>query len=234
MRTEKIPSKEFDGLREYILESKNREIEVIVYGRKGGVPISICLDGFYDISAHTYMAIVGAVTRHFENQSERGRLRTHFFLRAHHDIPGIFFGYMYSDHLLEMERATYEVPEQIMRIVQFLEEEQEAGVEFRFGHDPDFPFKSSEFVLSKRVEMAGCGMVSQCSQEAKPSLDFILEVGGGYLKHIMQDHPPNVYGCSYAVEFVLEEENNTVYFSMYNNDQRFFSVKKDKLRGEKS
>ncbi len=234
MHIEKIPSKEFDSLRKYILESEDQEVEVLVYGRRGERLISACLNCSHVISGLIAEALEGAVKRHFDTQSDHGKLRTEFFLVAYHDTPGIFLGYRHSDHLLEMERATYEVPEQIMRLVQFLEEEQEAGVEFRFGHDPVFPFKFSEFVLSKRVEMAGCGMVSQCSQEAKPSLDFILEVGGEYLKHIMQGHPPNVYGCAYVVEFVLEEENNTVYFSMYNNDKRFFSVEKDKLRGEKS
>jgi len=107
-------------------------------------------------------------------------------------------------------------------------------VEFRFGHDPVFPFKFADFVLYQLVEMAGCGIVSQCSQTANPSIDFILEVGGKYLKHIMRGHPPDLYGCAYVINFVLEEENGITYFRMYNNDQRFFSVEKDKLRGEKS
>jgi len=234
MCAEKIPSKEFDALREYILESEGQEVEVIVYGRHGRRLISVWLDGGYGISGLTAIELAGAVKRYFENQSERVKLRTKFFLRAYHDIPGIFLQYRLSDHLLELERATLEVPEQIMRLVQFLEEEEEATVEFRFGHDQTFPFKFSDFALSQRVEMAGCGMVAQCSQKAQPSLDFILGVGGDYLKRIMQDHPPDLYGKAYVVNFVLEEENGVVYFRLYHDGQRFFSVEKDKLRGEKS
>jgi len=234
MSKAKIPSKEFDALREYILESEGQEVEVLVDGRHGGRPISVCLVGEHEISGITAGELARAVKRHFKGQSERGRLRTQFFLVSHHDIPGIFLAYRRSDYLLDMERATLEVPEQIMRIARFLEEEHGAAVEFRFGHDPDEPFKLAEFVLSKHVDMAGCGIISQCTQKASPSLGFILEVGGEYLERIMLDHPAAFYGGTYVVKFVLEEENNTVYFRMYNNDQRFFSVEKDKLRGEKS
>jgi len=234
MCTAKILSKEFDALREYILESEDQEVEVLVYGRRDGGPISVCLNCSHGISGLTAKALEGAVNRHFKTQSERGRLRTEFFLVAYHDIPGIFLGYRYSDHLLELERETYEVPEQIMRLVQFLEEEWEAEVEFRFGHDPDDPFKYTEFILSQRVEMAGCGMVTKCSQKASPSFDFIWRVVGAYLEHIVLNNPPIPYGSTYAVNFVLEEEKGVTYFRMYNGDQRFFSIEKDKLRGEKS
>jgi len=230
----KIPSKEFDVLREHILKQKDKKVEVLVDGRHGERPISVCLASSHGISGLTAAALSEAVKWHFLGRSERVRLRTQFFLLAYHDIPGIFLKYELVDHLLEMERATLEVPQQIMRLVNYLEEEQEADVEFRFGHDPVFPFKFSEFVLSKRVEIAGSGMISQCSQKAQPSLDFILEVGGEYLKRIVQDHPPTGHGCAYVVDFVLEEENGVIYFRMYNNEQRFFSVEKDKLRGEKS
>jgi len=230
----KIPSREFDALREYILESKDQEVEVLVYGRHGGFPITACLNCSHELSDLTATALGDAVRRHFETQSERVRLRTQFFLKAYHDISMIYLGYRMSDHILEMERETYEVPEQIMRLVHFLEEEPEATVEFRFGHDPDDPFKFVEFVLSKHVEMAGCGMVSQCQQKATMSFDFIWRVVGAYLEHIMQDHPPNFYGGAYVVNFVLEEENGIKYFRMYHEGQRFFSVEKDKLRGEKS
>jgi len=230
----KIPSCEFDALREYILESKNRKVEVIVYGRRGECPISICLDGFYEISARVSMAIVDAVTRRLETQSERVRLGTQFYLQAYHGISKIFLQYRMSDHLLELERATYEVPEQIMRLVKFLEEEQEATVKFRFGHYPEDPFEYVEFVLSQHVEMAGCGIVSQCSQKASPSFNFIWRVCGVYLERIILNNPPIPYGSTYAVDFVLEEEDGIVYFRMYHKGQRFFSVEKDKLRGEKS
>ena len=234
MHIEKIPSKEFDSLRKYILESEDQEVEVLVYGRRGDRPISASLNCSHGISGLIASVLAEAVTRHFETQSERGRLRTQFFLRAYHDIPGVFLGHRHSDHLLELERATYEVPEQIMRLVEFLEEEQEASVEFRFGHDPVFPFKFSDFVLSQHIEMAGCGMVSQCSQKAGSSIGFILEVGGKYLKHIMQDHPPTLYGSTYVINFVLEEENGVTYFRMLHEGERFFSIEKDRLRGEKS
>jgi len=234
MSTAKISSKEFDALREYILESKNRKVEVIVYGRHGECPISICLDGFYEISARVSMEIVDAVTRHLETQSERGRLRTYFFLSAYRDIPGIFLKYSLDDHLLEIERETYEVPEQIMRLVKFLEEEPEATVEFRFGYDPDDPFEFVQFITSKDVDMAGCRITSQCSQNARPSFDFIRRVAGEYLESIILHSPPITYGSTYAVNLVLEEEKGVTYFRMYNGDQRFFSVEKDKLRGEKS
>jgi len=234
MSKAKIPSKEFDALREYILESEGQEVEVLVDGRHGGRPISVCLVGEHEISGITASELASAVNRHFVNQSERGRLRTQFYLRSYKDIPGIFLQYRMSDHLLEMERATLEVPAQIMRIVRFLEEEEEADVEFRFGHDPDDPFKFAEFVLSKRVEMAGCGMISQCTQKAHPSLGFILEVGGEYLERTLLNHPPALYCCAYVANFVIEEENGIKYFRMYNDDQMFFSIEKDKLRGEKS
>ena len=234
MCTVKIPSKEFDALREYILESEDQEVEVLVDGRHGGRPISVCLVGEYGISGLIASELASAVKRHFDGQSERVRLRTQFYLQAYHGISNVFLQYRMSDHLLEMERGTYEVPEQIMRLVKFLEEEPEATVEFRFGHDPVFPFKFSDFVLSQRVEMAGCGIISQCSQKANPSIDFILEVGGDYLKHIMQDHPLALYGSAYVVDFVLEEENGVTYFRMLHKGQRFFSIEKDKLRGEKS
>jgi len=181
MSTAKIPSKEFDALREYILESEGQEVEVLVDGRHCGRPISVCLVGERGISGLTASELGRAVNRYFEGQSERVRLRTQFYLRAYHDISGIFLQYRMSDHLLEMARDALEVPE----------------------------------------------------QKARPSLGFILEVGGEYLERILLDHPPAFYGRAYVVEFVLEEENNTVYFRMYNNDQRFFSVEKDKLRGEK-
>jgi len=234
MHIEKIPSKEFDSLRKYILESEDQEVEVLVYGRRGDRPISASLNCSHGISGLIASALAEAVKRHFETQSERGRLRTQFFLRAYHDVPGVFLGYRRSDHLLEMGRATYEVPTQVMRLVRFLEEEPEAAVEFRFGHDPDEPFKFVEFVLYKRVEMANCRMISQCSQKAHPSLGFILEVGGEYLERILLDHPPALYGCAYVANFVLEEENGIKYFRMYNDGQRFFSIEKDKLRGDKS
>jgi len=233
MCTAKIPSKEFDALREHILKQKDKKVEVLVDGRHGERPISVCLAGSHGISGLTAEALSEAVKWHFLGQSERVRLRTQFFLLAYHDIPSIFLKYELVDHLLEMERATLEVPEQIMRLVNFLEEEQEADVEFRFGHDPDDPFKYVEFVLSKLVEMAGCGMVSQCQQKATKSFDFIRRVVGEHLEHIMQNHPPNFYGGAYVVNFVIEEENGIKYFSMYHEGQRFFSVEKDKLRGEK-
>jgi len=233
MRAAKIPSRELDALRECILESEGQEVEVLVDGRHGGCPISVRLVGEGGISGLTASELASAVKRHFETQSERGRMRTQFFLVASHAVPDIFLVYRRSDPLLKMERATLEAPEQIMRIVKFLEEEQEADVQFLFGHDPYDPFKSAEFVLSKRVETGGRGMISLCSQKANPSLGFILGVGGEYLERILLDNPPASCGCAYVVEFVLEEENNTVYFRMYNNDQLFFSIKKDKLRGEK-
>jgi len=50
----------------------------------------------------------------------------------------------------------------------------------------------------------------------------------------MQDHPLALYGSAYVVDFVLEEENGVTYFRMLHKGQRFFSIEKDKLRGEKS
>jgi len=230
----KIPSKEFDALREYILESEDQEVEVLVYGRSGGRPISVCLVGEHGISGLTASELASAVKRHFEGQSERVRLRTKFYLRAYRDIPGIFIQYRMSDHLLELERATYEIPEQLMRLVKFLEEEPEATVEFRFGYDSDDPFEFVQFITSKGVDMAGCRTTSQCSQNARPSFDFIWRVVGAYLERIILDSKPIAYGLTYAINFVLEEENGIKYFRMYHEGQRFFSVEKDKLRGEKS
>ena len=228
----KIPSKEFDALREYILESEEQVVDVLIYGRHGGCPISACLSGSHEISELTAMALADAAKRYFEGKSERVRLRTQFFLVAYSDIPGVFLKYRLVDHLLDLERETYEVPEQIMRIVEFLEEEPEANVEFRFGHFQDDPFEHVEFILSQRVEMAGCGMVSQCSQKATKSFDFIWRVAGEYLEHIILDNDPIMYGETYAVDFVLEEEDGIVYFRMLHEGQRFFSVEKDKLRKE--
>jgi len=229
-----MPSKEFDELRDFILESEGQRIEVIVYGRRGERPIGVDLVGPLGISELTATALAEAVKRHFEGQSERGKLRTQFFLVAYPELPGIFLGYRHSDHLLELERETYEVPEQIMRLVRFLEEEPEAYVEFRFGQDPHKPFKLADFFLSKRVEMAGSVLRTQCTQEAAPSLEFILEVAGPYLKRILNDHPQGLYGRSYVTYFKLEEKNGVTYFRMYRKGQRFYSIEKDKLRGEKN
>jgi len=234
MSTAKIPSKEFDALREYILESEGQEVEVLVDGRHGGRPISVCLVGERGISGLTASELARAVNRYFEGQSERVRLRTQFYLRAYHDISGIFLQYRMSDHLLEMARDALEVPEQIMRLVKFLEEEPEATVEFRFGHDPDDPFEFVQFITSKDVDMAGCRITSQCSQNARPSFDFIWRVAGAFLESIIIDNHPITYGSTYAVNFMLEEENGVTYFRMHHKGQRFFSVEKDKLRGETS
>jgi len=234
MHIEKIPSKEFDSLRKYILESEDQEVEVLVDGRHGGRPISACLVGSHGISGLTARALAEAVKRHFEGQSERVRLRTQFYLQGYHGISKIFLQYRMSDHLLELERGTYEVPEQIMRLVKFLEEAPAAEVEFRFGHFTDLPFKHVEFLMFRNVEMAGSNIIAKCSQKAMPSLEFILKEVGSYLEHIIQDRPQAFYGSVYVVNFVLEEEDGIVYFRMYHKGQRFFSVEKDNLRGEKS
>jgi len=235
MNSLRISPTEFDALRTAILATDKWELELSIWNRSGDCYVQIRRpDGKSLISETTADAFSAEVRRYFEGQSDSFRRDTSVFLRLRGGTNSLFFAYRTRRDLLEIERATYEVPEQIMRIVRFLEEEQEAGVEFRFGHDPDEPFKLAEFVLSKHVEMAGCGIISQCTQKARPSLGFILGVGGEYLERILLDNPPASYGCAYVVEFVLEEENNTVYFRMYNNDQRFFSVEKDKLRGEKS
>jgi len=234
MHTTKIPSEEFDALYKYILESKDQEAEVLVDGRHGGRPISACLAGSYELSSLAATALAEAVKRHFEGQSERVRLRTQFFLQAYHDISRIYLGYRMSDHILEMERETYEVPEQIMRLVQFLEEEQGAAVEFRFGYYPDNPFEFVQFITSKDVDMAGCRTTSQCSQNAAPSFDFIRRVAGAFLEYLIRDNKQNMYGSTYAIDFMLESENGITYFRMLHEGQRFFSVEKDKLRGEKT
>jgi len=228
----KIPSTQHDSLRDFILESEGQEVEVIVYGRRGERPICVDLVGSPGISGLTAHALAEAVEKHLAGQSERGKLRTQFYLVAYPELPGIFLGYRHSDHLLELERATYEVPEQIMRLVRFLEEEPEAYVEFRFGQDPYKPFKLADFFLSKRVEMAGSVLRTQCTQEAAPSLEFILEVAGPYLKRILNDHPQGLYGRSYVTYFKLEEENGVTYFRMYRKGQRFYSIEKDKLRSK--
>ena len=135
---------------------------------------------------------------------------------------------------LKLERETYEVPEQIMRLVKFLEEEPEATVEFRFGYDPDDPFEFVQFITSKDVDMAGCRTTTQCSQNAGPSLDFIRRVAGAFMEYLIRDNKQNMYGSTYAIDFMLEKENGSTYFRMLHKGQRFFSVEKDKLRGEKS
>jgi len=229
----KIPGSQYDSLRDFILETKGQKVEVIVYGRHGERPICVDLVGSPVISGLTADALAEAVKRHFEGQSDRVRLRTQFSLVAYRDIPGIFLEYSMEDHLLELERATLEVPEQIMRLVKFIEEEPEAYVEFRFGQDPDKPFKLADFFLSKRVEMAGSVLRTQCTQEASPSLEFILEVAGPYLKRILNDHPKGLYGRSYVTYFKLEEEDGVTYFRMYRKGQRFYSIEKDKLRSKK-
>jgi len=232
MKSIKIPSREHDRLRDYILDSKGHKVEVIVYGRIDGHNISVCVDG-YEISEITTKAIEEAVKGHFETQSRRGRVRTLFFLCAYHDVPRIFLGYSYSDNLMGLERETYEVPEQIMRVVRFLEEEPEAEVQFRV-YPYDEKDRYVEFRLSRNVEMAGSNIIAQCSQKATQSFDFVWGVGGEYMERVMQREPPVSYGSFYVISFVLEEENGVIYFRMYHKGQRFFSVEKDKLRGEKS
>jgi len=228
----KIPSSQYDSLRAFILETEGQRVEMIVYGRHGERPICVDLVGSPGISGLTAHALAEAVERHFEGQSERVRLRTQFSLVAYPDIAGIFLEYSMEDHLLEFERATLEVPEQIMRLVRFLEEEPESYVEFRFGQDPYKPFKLADFFLSKRVEMAGSVLRTQCTQEAAPSLEFILDVAGPYLKRILNDPNQGLYVRSYVTYFKLEEENGVTYFRMYRKGQRFYSIEKDKLRSK--
>ena len=234
MCTVKIPSKEFDALREYILESEGQEVEVLVDGRHGGRLISVCLVGERGISGTIATALAEAVKRHFENQSERVRLRTQFYLRSYHGIPGIFLQYRMSDNLFELERETHEVPRQIIGLVQYLECMEKPKVELHFGHDPDDPWNDVEFVLSQEVDIGGFTIINRGSINARPSFDFIWRVVGAYLEHIILDNPPIPYGSTYSVDFVLEEENGVTYFRMYHEGKRFFSVEKDKLRGEKS
>jgi len=234
MCTVKIPSSQHDHLREFILESEGREVEVVVYGRRGERPICVDLVGSPGISGLTADALAEAVEKHLAGQTERGKLRTQFYLVAYPELPGIFLGYRNSDHLLELERATYEVPAQIMRLVRFLEEEPKATVEFRYGYDLDNPFDTIEFVMTREVDMAGCTIVSFCSQNARPSFDFIRRVGGEYLERIILNNPPIMYGSPYTVNIMLEKENNVVYFRMKYKGQRFYSIEKDKLREEKS
>jgi len=235
MNSLRIPPTEFDAIRTAILATDKWELELSIWNRSGDCYVQLrSADGKSLISETTADAFSAEVRRYFEKLPDSARLWTRVFLRTCGGTTSLFFTYRTGHDLLEVERGVYEVPEQIMRIVRFLEEEQEADVEFRFGHDPDDPFKFAEFVLSKRVEMAGCGIISQCTQKARPSLGFILEVGGEYLERILLDNPPALYGCAYVANFVLEEENGVIYFRMYNDDQRFFSVEKDKLRGEKS
>jgi len=231
----RISPSEFEVLRDAILATEKWELELSIWNRSGKCYVqlrSAC--GKSLISETTADAFSAEVRRYFEGKTDSFRRDTSVFLRLRGGTNSIFFAYRTRRDLLEIERGVYEVPEQIMRIVKFLEEEQEASVELRFGHNPDDPFKYLEFVLSQRVEMAGCGMVSQCSQKASPSFNFIWRVCGTYLERIILNNPPIPYGSTYAVDFVLEEEDGIVYFRMYHKGQRFFSVEKDKLRGEKS
>jgi len=233
MNSLRMSPTEFDALRTAILATDKWELELTIWNRSGDCYVQLRgADGKSLISKTTADAFSAEVRRYFEGQPDSVRLWTSVFLRTCGGTTSLFFAYRTRRDLLEIERGAYEVPEQIMRLVKFLEEEKEAKVEFRFGHDPDEPFKFVEFVLSQRVEMAGCGMVSQCQQKATMSFDFIWRVVGAYLEHIMQDHPPNFYGGAYVVDFVLEEEDGIVYFRMLHEGQRFFSVEKDKLRGE--
>jgi len=233
MKSLKIPSAEHDRLRSEIL-SEGGKLALFRFDRRDDCAVKLSSNFGELISRMTSELISAAIRRYFIGKNDHERAVTRFYLNAYPDVPGIFLGYQVSDNILGFELETYEVPEQIMRLVKFLEEEKEAKVEFRFGHDPDDPFKFVEFVLSKHVEMAGCGMVSQCQQKATTSFDFIWRVVGAHLEHIMQDHHPNFYCGAYVVDFVLEEEDGIVYFRMHHEGQRFFSVEKDKLRGEKS
>jgi len=225
----KIPSSQYDSLRDFILGTEGKEVEMIVYGRHGERPISVDLVGSPGISGLIADALAEAVKRHFEGQSERVRLRTQFSLVAYRDMAGIFLEYRMEDHLLELERATMEVPRHIMGFVQFLECMEDAEVEFRFGNNRSDPFGSAEFGLSQHVAFAGCGFVNKASLKSKPSLDFVIGVGGEYLKRIVNEEP----SATHVVNLVLEEEEDVVYFRLYHKGQRFFSVERDKLRSKK-
>jgi len=227
MRTEKIASKHFDSLREDIITLCDGEIEVLVYGRRDG-NITVDLGSGHSLSGEASKAIADAISRHFDGQSERVRLRTQFSLVAYRDLAGIFLEYKMEDFLLEFERATLEVPRHIMGLVQFLECMEGAEVEFRFGYN-----RSDQFVLSQHVNFAGCELVTQGSLKSKESHDFIIGVGGEYLKRIMNNPTPLANGCLHVVNLVLEEEDGIVYFRLYHKGQRFFSVERDKLRSKK-
>jgi len=229
----KIPGSQYDSLRDFILGTEGKEVEMIVYGRRGERPICVDLVGSPGISRLTADALAEAVERHFEGQSERVRLRTQFSLVAYPEISGIFLEYRMEDHLLGLERATLEVPDQLMRLVRFLEEEPKATVEFRYGYDSDEPFETIEFVMTREVDMAGCTIVSFCAQNARPSFGFMQRVVGEYLERIVLNSPPIMYGSPYIVTFVLEEENGVVYFRMKHKGQQFYSIEKDKLRSKK-
>ncbi len=230
-----ISPTEFDTLRTAILATDKWELELTIWNRSGDCYVQLRgADGKSLISKTTADAFSAEVRRYFEGQPDSVRLWTSVFLRTCGGTNSLFFAYRTHRDLLEIERATLEVPRDIIGLVQYLECVENPKVELHFGHDPDDPWNDVEFVLSQEVEIGGITFINSGSISARPSFDFIWRVAGEYLESIILHSPPITYGSTYAVNFVLEEENGVTYFRMYNGDQRFFSVEKDKLRGEKS
>jgi len=235
MNSLRMSPTEFDTLRTAILATAKWESELSIWNRSGDCYVQIRRpDGKSLISETTADAFSAEVRRYFEGKSDSFRRDTSVFLRLRGGTNSLFFAYRTRRDLLEIERSTLEVPKQIIGLVQFLECMENPKVEFHFGHDPDAPWNDVEFVLSQEVEIGDITFINSGSISARPSFDFIWRVAGEYLESIILHSPPNTYGSTYAVNFVLEEEKGVTYFRMYNGDQRFFSVEKDKLRGEKS
>jgi len=231
----RIPPTEFDTLRTAILATDKWELELSIWNRSGDCYVQLrgpC--GKSLISETTADAFSAEVRRYFEGKRDSFRRDTSVFLRLRGGTNSLFFAYRTRRDLLEIERSTLEVPRQIIGLVQYLECMEGPKVELHFGHDPDNPWNDVEFVLSQEVEIGDITFINSGSISARPSFDFIWRVAGKYLESIIPHSPPNTYGSTYAVNLVLEEEKGVTYFRMYNNDQRFFSVEKDKLRGEKS
>ena len=226
MCTTKIPRKEFDVLHKYILESKDQEAEVLVDGRHGGRPISVCLAGSCGLSSLAATALAEAVKRHFEGQSERVRLRTQFFLQAYHDIPMIYLGYRMGDHILELERATYEVPEQIMRLIDFLKDG--GRVELRIGHTITDPYYMAQFSLYRTVSLAGKSAPVHATQSAFDCVDFFKRELGDAIARIVKDgvSKPEPY---YTIELKIQDYGGEECLRFYYSDYPIYTLQLNKI-----
>jgi len=232
MCTLNIPAEDYDSLRSVILEAGGK-LELLVYHRLEGESLTVYLATPNRLPRALVEPLAAAVSRHFDGKVERYRLTTKFSLEALSDVPGIFLAYYAGDYLLTLERGTFEVPFQVLQLVEFLEDAYEARVEFVFGKDPLNLFEGSEFVLHQVADMGGFEINVHGSQDASPSLDFIRGVGGEYLEHLMSRGGfPD--GGLYRVDLKLERDNYGVrHFRMFYKDQRFFSIERDKLVEEK-